>query len=132
MAMGFPQSGKNVEQNCTPLMANNTSPLWRSNTILKFTFFGYGLPCYLTSFFTFGILGSCQIVSSKNESQDGLDTSCRTCRVMYRVQHSSTFLTRVDFVPIVHRPTPHAPGTRPAHVRPTLDTCQVLTPSVKF
>ena len=67
-------------------------------------------------------------MSSKNESQDGLDTSCSPCKVHYRVHGSSTFLTRVAFVPIVHRPTPHAPGTRPAHFRPTSDPHQVLTP----
>ena len=73
-------------------------------------------------------MGSCQIVSSKNESQDGLDTSCSPCKVHYHVHGSGTFLTRVAFVPIVHRPTPHAPGTRPAHFRPTSDPHQVLTP----
>ena len=64
----------------------------------------------------------------KNESHDGLDTSCSPCKVHYRVHGSGTFLTRVAFVPIVHRPTPHAPGTHPAHVRPTSDPRQVLTP----
>ena len=72
--------------------------------------------------------GSCQIVSSKNESQDGLDTSCSPCKVHYRVHGSGTFLTRVAFVPIVHRPTPHAPGTRPAHASPTPVPHQILTP----
>ena len=97
---------------------------WHSNTILKIYLFGY-----LTRFINFGKCGgSCQIVSSKNESQDGLDTSCSPCKVHYRVHGSGTFLTRVAFVPIVHRPTPHAPGTRPAHSRPTSDPHQVLTP----
>ena len=72
--------------------------------------------------------GSCQIVSSKNESQVGLDTSCTSYRPLYRVHGSGTFHTRVAYVPIVHRPTPHAPGTRPAHASPTSVPHQILTP----